>query len=57
MELLNRCVSENTLKCSTEEAFPTLVGSEFQLRGPAMENAQSPNFLEDRGTTNNYKGH
>ena len=47
MERLNNCVFKSPLNCSTEEAFRMFVGSEFQLRGPAMENARSPNFLED----------
>ena len=48
---LYRCVFKSLLNCSTDEAFRMVMGREFQLWGPAMENARSPAFLEVRGTT------
>ena len=34
-----------------DETFRIMMGREFQLWGPAIENARSPAFMKVRGTT------
>ena len=39
---------------TTDDAFFTLSGRLFHAVGPAIEKEQSPNFVEDRGTSRRF---